>query len=80
MIAALRSGLDRRPNVFPLPAALLELLLRAAEREEIYQRLAGSLVVDRPALTGLNWKPTLTTPIGLSRLMQADGRGTRVPN
>src|SRR6202521_1783160 len=44
MIAAMRRGLGRRPNVFPLPAALLQLLLRAAGREEIYQRLFGSLV------------------------------------
>jgi hypothetical protein len=39
MIAAMRHGLGRRPNVFPLPAALLQLLLCAAGREEIYQRL-----------------------------------------
>ena len=51
MIAAMRRGLGRRPNVFPLPAALLQLLLRAAGREEIYQRLSGSLVADPSALT-----------------------------
>jgi len=34
MITALRGGLGRRPNVFPLPAALLGLLLRAAGQEE----------------------------------------------
>jgi UDP-glucose 4-epimerase len=71
IITAMRRGLDRRPNVFPLPAALIELLLRAARREEIYRRLAGPLVVDCSALMGLDWKPPLTTPIGLSRLMQA---------
>ena len=32
MIAAMRHGLGRWPNVFPLPATLLELLLRAAGR------------------------------------------------
>jgi nucleoside-diphosphate-sugar epimerase len=32
MIAAIRYGLGRRPNVFPLPATLLELLLRSAGR------------------------------------------------
>src|SRR4029077_12753864 len=36
MIAAMRRGLERRPNVFPFPAMLLELLLRASGREEIY--------------------------------------------
>jgi len=39
MIAAMRHGLGRRPNIISLPAALLQLILRAAGREEIYQRL-----------------------------------------
>src|SRR5208282_125831 len=30
MIAAMRHGLGRRPNVFPVPATLLKLLFRAA--------------------------------------------------
>jgi nucleoside-diphosphate-sugar epimerase len=72
MIAAMRRGLDRRANVFPLPAALIGLLLRAAGREEIYWRIAGPLVVDSSALIGINWKPPLTTPVGLARLMQKD--------
>jgi UDP-glucose 4-epimerase len=71
MIGALRRGLGRRPNVLPFPAALLETLLRAAGREEIYRRLAGSLVADPAALLGLGWMPPLATPDGLVRLMQA---------
>jgi hypothetical protein len=73
MIAAMRHGLGRRPNVFPLSAALLQLLLRAAGREEIYQRLSGSLVADPSALISLGWAPPLATPVGLARLMQASG-------
>jgi UDP-glucose 4-epimerase len=71
MIGALRRGLGRRPNVLPFPATLLETLLRAAGREEIYRRLAGSLVADPAALLGLGWMPPLATPDGLVRLMQA---------
>jgi nucleoside-diphosphate-sugar epimerase len=71
MIAAMRSGLGRQPNVFPLPAALIEILLRAAGREEIYQRLSGSLVADPSALISLGWAPPLATPAGLAKLMQA---------
>jgi nucleoside-diphosphate-sugar epimerase len=74
MIAAMRSGLGRQPNVFPLPAALIELLLRAAGREEIYQRLSGSLVADPSALISLGWAPPLATPAGLAKLMQATAR------
>jgi nucleoside-diphosphate-sugar epimerase len=73
MIAAMRHGLGRRPNIFPLPAALLQLLLRAAGREEIYQRLSGSLVADPSALMSLSWEPSLATPAGLAKLMQASG-------
>ena len=73
MIGAMRRGLNRRPNVFPLPVPLIELWLRAAGQEEIYRRLAGPLVVNCSALMGLNWAPPLSTPIGLSRLM-ASGR------
>jgi UDP-glucose 4-epimerase len=72
MIAAMRSGLGRQPNVFPLPTALIGLLLRAAGREEIYQRLSGSLVADPSALISLGWAPPLATPVGLAKLMQAN--------
>jgi nucleoside-diphosphate-sugar epimerase len=70
MIAAMRRGLGRQPHVFPLPAALIELLLRAAGREEIHQRLSGSLVADPSALISLGWAPPLATPAGLAKLMQ----------
>src|SRR5215470_11432293 len=59
MIAALRSGLSRPPNVFPFPPALLEFLFRAAGRAEIYQRLSGSLIADPAALRSLGWAPPL---------------------
>jgi nucleoside-diphosphate-sugar epimerase len=72
MIAALRSGLGRRPNVFPLPPALLEVALRAARREEIYQRLSGPLIADPRALMSLGWTPQLATHDGLARLMRSE--------
>src|SRR5215468_6043466 len=73
MIAALRHGLGRQPNVFPLPSSVLKLLLGAAGRDEIYQRLSGSLVADPSALMSLGWTPPLATPAGLAKLMQANG-------
>jgi len=72
MIAAMRRGLGRQPHVFPLPSALIELLLRAAGREEIHQRLSGSLIADSSALISLGWAPPLATPAGLAKLMQAN--------
>jgi len=72
MIAALRSGLGRQPNVFPFPPALLEILFRTAGRAEIYQRLSGSLVADATALTSLGWAPPLATLPGPAKLMQGN--------
>lgn len=69
MIAAMRHGLGRPPHVFPFPDPLLALLLRAASRNETYQRLSGSLVVDCSALMSLGWMPALATPTGLAKLM-----------
>jgi nucleoside-diphosphate-sugar epimerase len=71
MIAAMREGLGRRPNVFPLPEALLRSMLHAAGRDEIYKRLSGSLVADPTALMKLGWSPPLATRAGLAALMRA---------
>ncbi len=69
MITAMRAGLERKANVFPLPPLLLELLLRAAGQTEIYERLFGSLVANPAALISLGWVPPLSTYAGLYNLM-----------
>jgi UDP-glucose 4-epimerase len=71
MIAAMREGLGRRPNVFPLPAALLRWMLHASGNDEIYARVSGSLVADPTALLRLGWRPPLATRAGLAALMRA---------
>jgi UDP-glucose 4-epimerase len=71
MIAAMRHGLGRGPNVFPFPARLLDSLFNAAGRGDIYQRLAGSLVADPSALMSIGWTPPLATADGLASLMKA---------
>jgi hypothetical protein len=68
MIAALRRGLGRRPGLFPVPTQLLRAVCQASGREQIYTRLAGSLVVDASALARLGWSPVVATPEGLERL------------
>jgi nucleoside-diphosphate-sugar epimerase len=72
MIAAMRQGLGRRPNVFWLPPFFLKLPLRAAGHGDAYELLAGSLVADASALMRLGWAPPVATPAGLAGLMQAN--------
>ena len=71
MITAMRRGLGRRPGLIPVPPRLLETAARMAGRAEIYQRLAGSLVVEPSALVRLGWTPTIATPDGLSALARS---------
>ena len=71
MVAAMRDGLGRRPNIFPTPTALIGLLLRSLGQEQIYHRMSGSLVADPSALRNLGWAPPLATRDGLCQLMRA---------
>lgn len=73
MIAAMRQGLGRSPGTLPIPDALVRASLRALGRDEIYQRLAGSLVVDASALRALGWTPTVTSRAGMAQLMRTHG-------
>lgn len=70
MIEAMRRGLDRRPGLVGVPAPFLKLALKAAGREEAYQRLAGSLVADPSALGRLGWAPRVATADGLAQIMR----------
>jgi UDP-glucose 4-epimerase len=71
IVAAMREGLGRRANVFPLPEPLLRWILRAAGQDEIIERVSGSLVADPTALMRLGWSPPLATRAGLAALMRA---------
>lgn len=68
MIAAMRRGLGRRPGLFRVPLPLLETVCRLAGREEIFQRLTGSLVADASALRRLGWTARVSSPEGLAAL------------
>lgn len=75
MITALRRGLGRRPGLLPVPPQLIEAILRAAGRTEIYERLAGSLIADPAALMRLGWTPAISTLDGLAALARNESEG-----
>lgn len=75
MVAAMRSGLGRPPRVFPVPLAPVRLAARLAGTYEVWERIAGDLVVSTAALEASGWRPTATAREGLARWMR-DSVGT----
>jgi UDP-glucose 4-epimerase len=71
MVAALRSGLGRRPGLLPVPPILLAAACQAVGRGEDWQRLGGSQVADPQKLLDVGWKPAVDTRAGLAALTQA---------
>ena len=74
MITALRAGLGRPPGLLPVPAALLGAALRLTGRGEMWERVAGSLVVNPAALISLGWRPPIETRAGLAALASLAAR------
>ncbi len=73
MIAALRAGLGRGPGLLPCPAPLIGLACRATGRQEVFDRLSGSLVARADGLTALGWQSARSTRDGLTALARAGG-------
>lgn len=73
MLAAMRSGLGRRPGLLPVPEPWLRRLARLAGREETFLKLAGSLVARPERLLSAGWQPQAETKPALARLA-ASGR------
>lgn len=67
MIASLRRGLGRGPGLLDVPEPALEMAFRLAGRQEVYELLARSLVVDTSALAQLGW----VAPVDSARALQA---------
>ena len=70
MIAAMRRGLGRSPLLFGVPAPVLRTSLRLIGRDELYERLTRSLVVDCSALRRIGWRPSVETLPVLAELMR----------
>ena len=65
IVAALRAGLGRSPGLWPVPPALMAMVLQAAGRAEEWQRLGGTQVADPAKLLRTGWRPAVDTRAGL---------------
>lgn len=57
IVATLREGMGRSPQLFPVPDGVMHLAIRLLKGEEFAQRLTGSLIAQADILTHLGWKP-----------------------
>ncbi len=70
MIAAMRSGLGRKPGLVALPPSVLSALLMGLGHGADVARLLGSLEVDTARLRATGWMPSQTSLDGLAQLMR----------
>lgn len=71
MLAALRHGLGRRAGLLPVPPPMIGLACRMLGREEIFDRLSGSLVARSDGLAALGWRPSQASRDGLAVLARS---------
>lgn len=71
MIAAMRSGLGRKPGLLPIPAALLRQAARLAGKEQAFAKLSGGLVARPEGLIRAGWRPPAATLRALGQLAAA---------
>jgi UDP-glucose 4-epimerase len=71
IVTALRAGQGRSAGLLPVPSPLLALALKAAGRNDEWQRLGGTLIADPSKLMAAGWKPTIDTFAGLKEMAQA---------
>jgi nucleoside-diphosphate-sugar epimerase len=75
ILTALRSAMQRRPGLIPVPPALICAALRLIGSAELWERLGGALVASPAKLVAAGWRPALSTPAGLAAMV----RGIRGP-
>lgn len=71
MVTIMRTALGRAPGVVNVPAGAIRRMLRMIGKEEEWERLTGSFIVDTSKLKALGWSPQVETAEGLGRMMRA---------
>jgi len=72
IIAAMRAGDGRSPQLLPIPPALIGLALKAVGRSDEWERLGGSLIADPAKLLQAGWQPSIETSAGIAAMARSD--------
>ena len=72
IIAAMRAGEGRSPALLPVPRAPIAAALRLMGKTDMWDRLAGELVVNPGKLMGAGWRPPVRSADGLAAMIRAN--------
>ncbi len=72
LIQKLGKGLEKSPLLFPFPQILLRVPLKLLGKEEMLEKITGSLELDISDIkTSIGWKPVVSVEEGLRRTVEA---------
>jgi UDP-glucose 4-epimerase len=69
MIAILRKACGRSPGLVSVPPQWIGAALRAAGKDDVWERIGTSLVADCTKLRAAGWQPPTDTPQALARVL-----------
>jgi nucleoside-diphosphate-sugar epimerase len=75
LVAAMREGLGRSPHLVKVPLGGVKRLMKSFGKEAEWERISGNFVVDASKLTGIGWRPAISTHDGIVRMMRAENGG-----
>ncbi|MEG6508693.1 NAD-dependent epimerase/dehydratase family protein [Methyloligella sp. 2.7D] len=73
MIAAIRAGLGRKPNLVSIPEGALRRVLHSFGRGGDWDRISGNFVVDSAKLRGIGWEPATSSTEGIEAAIRTEG-------
>jgi nucleoside-diphosphate-sugar epimerase len=72
LVAAMRKGLGRAPQLVRVPTGAVRRILKSFGREADWERVSGEFVVDASKLMATGWQPSIETYDGIVRMMRAE--------
>ncbi|MEM8574331.1 MAG: NAD-dependent epimerase/dehydratase family protein [Pseudomonadota bacterium] len=72
IVAAMREGLGRSPQLVKMPHAAIRRLMKSFGREADWERVCATFEISPSKLIATGWRPTVETPDGIADMMRAD--------
>jgi nucleoside-diphosphate-sugar epimerase len=71
LVSMLRVAAGRNPSLLPVSPSVLSALLRLVSKRGMFDRLAGTLVVQTDKLIAAGWQPVADTKTAITEMVQA---------